>query len=234
VPYFRQFSRVPLGLDRLRFARSRSCSSFSLRVPLASCALAVYSFSRLILWHWQLHGACHTPHASIFGSLRRHDGFVQPQGMSTSANTGREQLEILEGTPGRDRTCDLSLRRRMLYPLSYWGKWATRWGRRRARNYTAELGMRDSQWAWRFWLRSDPRQQEHDDRQSFRASLPPPNTRSPPTRSSTPSSDVPAATRSNSSLILPKYPRLELCRRAGFSILRLPDRRYVRLVMYSR
>lgn len=25
------------------------------------------------------------------------------------------------GTPGRNRTCDLSLRRRVLYPLSYWG-----------------------------------------------------------------------------------------------------------------
>ena len=25
------------------------------------------------------------------------------------------------GTPGRNRTCDLSLRRRLLYPLSYWG-----------------------------------------------------------------------------------------------------------------
>ena len=25
------------------------------------------------------------------------------------------------GTPGRDRTCDHPLRRRMLYPLSYWG-----------------------------------------------------------------------------------------------------------------
>ena len=23
--------------------------------------------------------------------------------------------------PGRSRTCDLSLRRRLLYPLSYWG-----------------------------------------------------------------------------------------------------------------
>ena len=26
------------------------------------------------------------------------------------------------GTPGRNRTCDLSLRRRVLYPLSYWGR----------------------------------------------------------------------------------------------------------------
>ena len=25
------------------------------------------------------------------------------------------------GAPGRSRTCDLSLRRRLLYPLSYWG-----------------------------------------------------------------------------------------------------------------
>lgn len=25
------------------------------------------------------------------------------------------------GTPGRNRTCDLPLRRRALYPLSYWG-----------------------------------------------------------------------------------------------------------------
>src|SRR5690349_106006 len=26
------------------------------------------------------------------------------------------------GAPGRSRTCDLSLRRRLLYPLSYWGR----------------------------------------------------------------------------------------------------------------
>jgi hypothetical protein len=32
------------------------------------------------------------------------------------------QVAIMEGgTPGRNRTCDLPLRRRLLYPLSYWG-----------------------------------------------------------------------------------------------------------------
>ena len=30
-----------------------------------------------------------------------------------------------QGAPGRSRTCDLSLRRRLLYPLSYWGAPAT-------------------------------------------------------------------------------------------------------------
>ena len=38
-------------------------------------------------------------------------------------------IDLREGTPGRDRTCDLPLRRRVLYPLSYWGDPA----RRRAR-----------------------------------------------------------------------------------------------------
>src|SRR5690606_16205837 len=34
------------------------------------------------------------------------------------------------GTPGRDRTCDPSLRRRMLYPLSYWGQMLRAWSLR--------------------------------------------------------------------------------------------------------
>ena len=33
----------------------------------------------------------------------------------------RTTIRSISGTPGRNRTCDLSLRRRVLYPLSYWG-----------------------------------------------------------------------------------------------------------------
>lgn len=32
-----------------------------------------------------------------------------------------DELRLSRGTPGRIRTCDLPLRRRMLFPLSYWG-----------------------------------------------------------------------------------------------------------------
>src|SRR6476619_6526564 len=32
-----------------------------------------------------------------------------------------ESLRVPLSAPGRSRTCDLSLRRRLLYPLSYWG-----------------------------------------------------------------------------------------------------------------
>lgn len=42
----------------------------------------------------------------------------------TCANVAKDgcDLRVLRGAPGRSRTCDLSLRRRLLYPLSYWGR----------------------------------------------------------------------------------------------------------------
>jgi hypothetical protein len=39
-------------------------------------------------------------------------------------------LRVRWRAPGRSRTCDLSLRRRLLYPLSYWGLAASWQGRR--------------------------------------------------------------------------------------------------------
>ena len=42
-------------------------------------------------------------------------------GERTKAHISRDLFRSGGGTPGRDRTCDHPLRRRMLYPLSYWG-----------------------------------------------------------------------------------------------------------------
>ncbi len=41
-------------------------------------------------------------------------------GLSGSTRRPRTRRRVT-GTPGRNRTCDLPLRRRLLYPLSYWG-----------------------------------------------------------------------------------------------------------------
>ena len=75
-------------------------------------------------------GASYAATRSTRPSATHTDAGRQPSGVSTRSARSTRSTSLMAGTlcggvlrgaPGRSRTCDLSLRRRLLYPLSYWG-----------------------------------------------------------------------------------------------------------------